>query len=139
MNFLLDTNLVSEWVKPRPNPGVVAWMADVDEDRTFVSVVTITELRFGVEKMATGSRKQWLHRWLEDELPQRFEGRLLPINSTIADQCGKLIARSESSGRRMGSMDAFIAATAEVHHLILVTRNVPHFRELIKNVLNPWI
>jgi toxin FitB len=61
MNFLLDTNLVFEWVKPRPNPGVVAWMADVDEDRTFVSVITITELRFGVEKMATGGRKQWLH------------------------------------------------------------------------------
>jgi toxin FitB len=139
MNFLLDTNLVSEWVKPRPNPGVVAWMADMDEDRTFVSVITITELRFGVEKMAIGGRKQWLHRWLEDELPQRFEGRLLSIDSAIADECGKLIARSESAGRRMGSMDAFIAATAEVHRLMLVTRNVPHFRELIKNVLNPWI
>jgi predicted nucleic acid-binding protein len=139
MNFLLDTNLVSEWVKPRPNPGVVAWMADVDEDRTFVSVVTITELRFGVEKMVTGSRKQWLHRWLEDELPPRFDGRLLSIDPAIADECGKLIARSESAGRKMGSMDAFIAATAEVHRLILVTRNVPHFRELVKNVLNPWI
>ena len=139
MNFLLDTNLVSEWVKPRPNPGVVAWMADVDEDRTFVSVITITELRFGVEKMAIGSRKQWLHRWLEDELPQRFEGRLVSIDSAVAHECGKLIARSESAGRRMGSMDAFIAATAEVHRLILVTRNVPHFRELTKNVLNPWI
>src|SRR5438270_6794183 len=139
MNFLLDTNLVSEWVKPRPNPGVVAWMADVDEDRTFVSVITITELRFGVEKMAIGSRKQWLHRWLEDELPQRFEGRLLSIDSAIADECGKLIARSESAGRRMGSMDAFMAATAEVHRLILVTRNVPHFRKLIKSILNPWI
>lgn len=138
MNFLLDTNLVSEWVKPHPNPGVVAWMAEIDEDRTFLSVVTITELRFGIETMTTSARKLRLQNWLQEELSQRFEGRLLSIDSRIADTCGRFIAHCKAVGRRMEAMDAFIAATAEVHGLALVTRNGIDFRDVIRNVLNPW-
>jgi toxin FitB len=138
MSFLLDTNIVSEWMKPRPNPGVVAWLEDVDEDRAFLSVVTLTELRYGIERLAPGNRRKRLAEWLEEELPLRFEGRILSIGPEVADACGKVVARSETMGRPMEVMDAFIAATSEVHRLTVVTRNVSDFQPVIRNVLNPW-
>lgn len=138
MNFLLDTNVVSEWVKLRPNPGVVAWLADADEDHVFLSVITLAELRHGVERMAPGRRRNRLDEWLRDQLPLRFEERVLPIEGAIADAWGKIAARSEAAGRPISVMDAFIAATAEVHGLTLVTRNVLHFGPLLKAVINPW-
>lgn len=138
MNFLLDTNLVSEWVKPEPNPKVTVWLAEVDEDRTFISVVTIAELRYGIERLASGQRRNRLSQWLEEELPQRFEGRILAIDENVADRCGRIVARSESRGRKLEAMDAFIAATAEVHGLTLVTRNTSDFQFVLKDTLNPW-
>jgi predicted nucleic acid-binding protein len=139
VSFLLDTNVVSEWIKPRPNPGVVAWIADVDEDRVFLSVVTLAELRYGIERLAPGQRRTRLGDWLEDELPLRFEGRILNIHPAVADTCGRLVARAETMGRPAEAMDAFIAATAEVHGLTVVTRNTSDFQSLSKDVLNPWI
>lgn len=138
MSFLLDTNIVSEWMKPRPNPGVVAWLENVDEDRAFLSVVTLTEVRYGIERLAPGTRRKRLAEWLEEELPLRFEGRILPIGPEVADACGRVVARSETMGRPMEVMDAFMAATAEVHRLTVVTRNVSDFQPVIRNVLNPW-
>ena len=137
MNFLLDTNAVSEWVKPRPNPGVIRWMEAADEDRVFLSVISLAELRYGVERFAPGARRSRLEAWLQDELPLRFEGRILPVDDNVAGAWGRAVARGEALGRPMGAMDAFLAATAETHHLILVTRDVSHF-PVLKNVLNPW-
>jgi predicted nucleic acid-binding protein len=138
MNFLLDTNVVSESTKPRPNPGVVAWLAAVDEDNVFLSVITLTELRYGVERLAQGRRRKQLDRWLQQDLPLRFEGRILPIDALVADTCGKLVARTELLGRPIEARDAFIAATAQVHQLTLVTRNVSHFETTVKSILTPW-
>jgi predicted nucleic acid-binding protein len=138
VNFLLDTNVVSEWTKPRPNPGVVTWLAEADEDRVFLSVVTLAELRYGMERMAAGRRRRQLEDWLEQDLLLRFEHRVLAIDPAIADACGKLVARGEATGRPVEAMDAFLAATAEVHHLTLVTRNASDFRPLLKSVVNPW-
>ena len=115
MSFLVDTNVVSEWVKPRPNPGVIGWPADTNEDQVFLSVVTLTELRYGIERMAMGRRQRQLSAWLENELPMRFEGRVLSIDPAVAEACGKLVARSEAAGRPVEAMDAFLAATAQVH------------------------
>ena len=138
MSFLLDTNVVSEWVKPTPDPGVVAWLAEVDEDRVFLSVVTLAELRHGVERLADGNRRRRLDIWLRDELPLRFEGRLLSVDQAVADRWGDVVARREAAGRPIGIMDAFIAATANVHGLKLVTRNAPDFRSAVKEIVNPW-
>ena len=138
MSFLLDTNVVSESTKPRPNPGVVAWLAAVDEDDVFLSVITLTELRYGVERLAQGRRRKQLDRWLQQDLPLRFEGRILPIDALVADTCGKLVARTESLGRPIEARVAFIAATAQVHQLTLVTRNVSHFETTVKSILTPW-
>jgi len=138
MSFLLDTNVVSESTKPRPNPGVVAWLAGVEEEMVFLSVITLTELRYGVERLAPGRRRKQLDRWLQRELPRRFEGRVLPIDALVADTYGTLVAHSESLGRPSEARDAFIAATAQVHRLTLVTRNASHFETTVKSILTPW-
>ena len=138
MSFLLDTNVVSEWVRPRPDAGVVAWLADADEDRVFISVVTLAELRYGIERLTAGQRRRRLDEWLTGELPLRFEGRVLPIDAAIADAWGRLTASREAAGRPIAVVDAFIAATAEVHGLALVTRNVSDFDATVKAVVNPW-
>jgi len=137
MSFLLDTNAVSEWVKPRPNPGLIAWMESTDEDRIFISVVSLAELRYGVERMAAGRRRTRLEQWLRHELPLRFESRILPVDAQVAEAWGKTVSRSEAAGRPIGAMDAFLAATAGTRQLTLVTRNVSDF-SLLKAVLNPW-
>src|ERR1700681_1310479 len=137
MDFLLDTNAVSEWVKPRPNPGLIRWMESADEDRIFLSVISLAELRYGVDRMAAGARRSRLEQWLRDELPLRFEGRILTVNSNVAEAWGRTVSRSESLGRRMSAMDAFLSATAEIYRLTLVTRNVSDFPTL-KAVVNPW-
>lgn len=137
MKFLLDTNTVSEWVKPRPNAGVIDWMDSIDDDLVFLSVVSLAEVRYGIERLAQGNRRRQLEEWLERELPLRFEGRILPVDAGIADTWGKIVSSSEAAGRPIAAMDAFLAATAEVHHLTLVTRNVSHF-SLLETVVNPW-
>jgi len=138
VSFLLDTNVVSEWLKPRPNAGVVSWLAAVDEDETFLSVVTITELRYGIERMPRGARKERIDDWLQQELLARFEGRVLPVDLAIADECGRLVARSEARGRPIEPRDAFIAATSEVYGMTLVTRNTSHFQPAVKSLFAPW-
>lgn len=138
MSFLLDTNVVSEWLKPRPNSGVVSWLATVDEDVTFLSVVTITELRYGIERMAPGSRKKRIDDWLQQDLLDRFESRVLPVDLAIADECGRLVARCEAQGRPIEPRDAFIAATSEVYGMTLVTRNISHFQPSVQSLFTPW-
>jgi toxin FitB len=137
VNFLLDTNAVSEWVKPRPNPGLIRWMESADEDRLFLSVITLAELHYGVERMPAGMRRTGVERWLRLEVPLRFEKRVLPVSQGIAVAWGRIVSLTESAGRPISARDSFLAATAQVHDLTLVTRNVDHFR-VLKAVLSPW-
>ena len=118
--------------------GLLAWLAAADEDSLFLSVVTITELRYGIQRLAAGKRRQNLEDWLSNELSPRFGPRILPIDVPIADACGRLLARSTSLGRPIQPADAFIAATAEVHDMTLVTRNSAHFQNAVKHILTPW-
>lgn len=138
MNFLLDTNVVSEWTKPRPDTGVVAWLAEADEDRVFISVVTLAELRHGIERMPAGARRDRLDAWLTEQMPLRFEARVLSVDAEIANSWGRIMAQGQAVGRPVGTMDAFIAATAEQHDLTLVTRNVSDFDTLGIRLINPW-
>ena len=138
MNFLLDTNVVSEWAKPRPDPGVGAWLADVDEDRVFLSVVTLAEIRYAIERLPDGRRRKRLDDWLQNDLPARFSGRILTVDTGVAEMCGRVMARSEQRGRPIGGMDALLAATAQAHGLALVTRNAADFEACLNSVVNPW-
>ena len=138
MNFLLDTNVVSEPMKPRPNPGVIGWLVSADEDALFISTVTIAELRYGIERLAAGAKRERLDSWVTKELYGRFEGRILPIDIAVADTCGRLVVRSESLGRPIEPRDAFIAATAVAYEMELVTRNASDFEAVMKNIVTPW-
>ncbi len=138
MSFLLDTNVVSSRSNDIPNPGLTVWLEEVDEDRTFLSAITLTELRYGIDRLPSGKRRRRLEEWAANDLPVRFEGRILAVDPAIADLCGRIIARSEAIGRRMEVMDAFIAATAAIHQLTVVTHNVSHFEPILKDVLDPW-
>lgn len=138
MSFLLDTNAVSEWTKPRPNAGLIDWLAQVDEDEVFLSVVTFAELRHGIERLAAGARRRRLDEWLRNDLPVRFEGRIVGVDGAIADEWGRLLVRRETLGRPIHAMDALIAATAQIHELTLVTRNAEDFHASVKAVINPW-
>ncbi|MGA7870378.1 MAG: type II toxin-antitoxin system VapC family toxin [Candidatus Binatus sp.] len=138
MNFLLDTNVVSEWVRPQPDRNVNSWLAEVDEDRMFISVISFAELRRGVEMLPAGRRRERLAAWLAEELPVRFEERILDIDQHVAGTWGVIMARGQKIGLTLGSMDAFVAATAEAHCLTLATRNVKDFERLGISLLDPW-
>jgi predicted nucleic acid-binding protein len=137
VSFLLDTNAISEWQKPQPNAGLIAWMTTVEEDSLFLSVATLAEIRYGIERMSIGGRRSRYEHWLELNLLRRFERRILPVDTIIADSWGRIVARCASAGKPISVIDGFLAATAEVHSLTLVTRNVQHFT-VLKAVLNPW-
>ncbi len=130
--------MVSEWVKPAPNPGLVAWLAAVDEDQVYISVITLAELRHGIARMLRGRRRTLLNQWLLEEIPLRFENRILPIGEAVAEAWGVLVAERETLGKPIAPMDAFVAATALVHEMTLVTRNTIDFKASLKALINPW-
>jgi hypothetical protein len=138
VTFLLDTNVVSEWTRPSPSPAVVRWLGDVDEDDVLLSVVTLAELRHGVERLAGGERRRRLDHWLTVDLPERFHGRIVDVDRAVGDRWGRLVAAGEGRGTRPGAMDALIAATADVHDSIVATRNVRDFDAMGARVFNPW-
>jgi predicted nucleic acid-binding protein len=139
VSFLLDTNVISELVAPRPDPRVIAWFNDADEDELFISVISIAEIRRGIEMMASGRKRDRLDAWTTDDLPARFEGRTLLVDPEIAAYWAKVMARRQPIGRVIATMDAFIAATALRRNLALVTRNTADFENLELTLINPWI
>jgi len=139
MSYLLDTNVVSEWVKSLPNANVVAWLAARNEDDVFISVCTLAELSFGIAWMPKGKRRDRLDDWRRSDLPIRFDGRIVAIDMSIAHAWGSLQARVKRKGRSIGVMDGLIAATAEVYGMTLVTRDTRDFEPAGVNLLNPWI
>lgn len=137
-DYLLDTNVVSELVRPNPDANVVAWVRATDESRLFLSVMTFAEIRRGIERLPPGPRRDRLSRWVGGELTERFEGRILAVDRGIAEIWGVLMARAETAGARLPTMDALFAATAIFHEMILATRNARDFARAEVAVLNPW-
>lgn len=137
MNYLLDTSVVSEWVKPKPGGRIVRWLAETHEDRIFLTVLTFTEVRQGIGEMAAGARRDALDVWFRNDLPQRFDQRIVGVDLSIAEAGGRLLARSRKLGLNLGLVDAMLAATAETRGLTLVTRNTKHFAQAGIELLNP--
>jgi predicted nucleic acid-binding protein len=138
VSFLLDTNVVSELVRPRPDPGLVEWLAGRDEGQIFLSVVTLAELRYGINRLPAGRRRQRLQEWLHNELLPRFDRRILPVDDNVALAWGDVTAECAAAGRPIEAMDALIAATARVFKFHLVTRNADDFQAAVPAVINPW-
>jgi predicted nucleic acid-binding protein len=135
---LLDTNVLSEVTKPSPDTTVLEWLDRLDEDRTFISVVSIAEIRRGVALMDDGRRRNSLTEWLTRELPQRFEQRVLPVDEGVALAWGDLMGVAKRRGRGLSSMDGLIGATAIAQSLTLATRNIKDFDAFGIDLYNPW-
>ncbi|MGO7226457.1 type II toxin-antitoxin system VapC family toxin [Rhizobium ruizarguesonis] len=139
MRLLLDTNVLSEVIRPRPDAHVLQWLDDLDEDRSFISVVSIAEIRRGVALMESGRKRDALAEWLAQDLPQRFEQRVIPVDQAVAITWGDLMGLAKRSGRGLSSMGGLIAATAIAHDLTLATRNIKDFESLGIELVDPWI
>ncbi|CDZ51944.1 type II toxin-antitoxin system VapC family toxin [Neorhizobium galegae] len=138
MRVLLDTNVLSEVTKPRPAEGVLNWLHGLDEDRTFISIISIAEIRRGVALMDGGRKRDALDEWLTHDLPQRFENRIVPVEAPVALAWGDLMALAKRNGRGLASMDGLIAATAVAHQLTLATRNTKDFEGFGIDIIDPW-
>jgi toxin FitB len=135
LSYLLDTNVLSELRRKTPNAGVVAWFAQRPASTLFLSVLTLGELRKGIDSMATADRRLALLDWLEADLPNFFTGRILLIDAAVADRWGRLLAVVR---RPVPAIDSLLAATAAHHGLSMVTRNVRDFAYFGLDVINPW-
>jgi len=138
VNHILDTNVISELVAAKPNTKVIDWIQSIDSEQVFLSVITVGELKKGIEKLPDSKRKERLNRWLQEDLLVRFEGHLLNIDTGTMLVCGKLIARLEARGRPMPAIDALLAAIALEKQYTLVTRNSADFAETGVLLFNPW-
>jgi predicted nucleic acid-binding protein len=138
MRYLLDTCIISELVKPVPNDKVIAWLSSMDESKLYISVLTFGEIEKGIEKLADGSKKKKLKLWLEDDLKQRFEGRVIPIDLEVALKWGHVQAMSEKSGKALPAIDGLVAVSAIVNNCIVVTRNTTDMEQSFAELLNPW-
>lgn len=137
--FLLDTNVVSELVANQPASQVVRWTAAQRPERLFLSVITLGELAKGVSRLDLGRRRERLARWLAEDLPAQFVGRLLPFDQVAAVRWGEMTAEAERGGRPRPAVDLQIAATAACAGLGVATRNTADFEGTGLEIVNPWV
>ena len=139
MSYLIDTNVISELRRKQPDPMVLAWFGARSAQSLFLSVLTLGEIRKGIEALSDSTldavRRQALSDWLEVELPTFFLGRILNVDAPVSHQWGHLQAQAR---RPLPAIDSLLAATALHHSLTLVTRNVRDFEGLGLNLINPW-
>lgn len=139
MSYLIDTNVLSELRRKQPDTHVVAWFAERATQSLFLSVLTLGEIRKGIERLddshTDAARRQSLGDWLEQDLPTFFLGRLLGVDAGVADRWGRMQALA---GRPLPAIDSLLAATALQHNLTMVTRNVKDFVDMGVDLINPW-
>jgi len=136
MSYLLDTNVLSELVRSKPDDAVLAWFANVPDESLYISVLTLGEIRKGVEGVPNAKRKETLRVWLEHTLPEWFGSRVLSVDADVAEKWGRLQADAQ---RPVPAIDSLLAATALHHELRIVTRNSKDFDYTGLEIINPWI
>jgi tRNA(fMet)-specific endonuclease VapC len=138
MKYLLDANVILELVARQPDPRVVQWLDSVDPNSIYLSVITIGELRKGIEKLPDSQRKETLSDWLNEDLLIRFSGRVLELDAEVMLTWGVLMGQLERKGNPLPAMDSLIAALARHHRCCLVTRDEGGFAEIGIAIVNPW-
>ena len=138
MNWLFDTCVVSEMIRPRPSPRVMRWIENAHEESSFISALTLGEILQGLELMGDVHRAQKIRVWIETVVMARFEGRILPVDEKVATVWARLCAECKKKGVPRSVADSLLAATARVHGLTVATRNVSDFLYTGVSVVNPW-
>lgn len=138
MSFLLDTCVISELIKPKPEKAVLDWLGSQSEERLYLSVLTLGELEKGIAKVNDERRGEKLRRWVDQDLQQRFAGRWLDVDGAVARRWGHLQGQAEQSGRKMPVIDGLIAATALHFGFAVVTRNTLDLLASGASIVNPW-
>ncbi len=138
MNYILDTNIISELITKQPNQKVIDWVKGVDSKKLFLSVITIGEIRKGIEKLPESLRKKNIQYWFENELLMGFENRILPLDLSVILLWGELVGELEKKGRKLPPLDSLIAATTKYHNYTLVTRNQKDFDGIKIKIFNPF-
>lgn len=138
MKYLLDTCVISEIVKKEPNKNVLAWLASQDEDSLYLSILTFGEIQKGIEKSSDPTRKKKLKLWVEEDLKQRFEGRILLVDLKVVTLWGSIQGMAELAGKMMATMDGLIAVSGLANNCIVVTRNISDMEQSTAELLNPW-
>lgn len=138
MKYLLDTCVISELANRRPNDQVIKWLEKQDPETLYLSFITIGEIRKGIAKRGDDARAQELEKWLQEQILDEFSDRILPIAKEVALEWGRICGESERAGRKRPAIDALIAATASVHGMELVTRNVEDMVGMGVPILNPF-
>jgi predicted nucleic acid-binding protein len=138
MNYLLDTCVLSEFTRHQPNEGMVDWLNSTDEEKLFISVITIGEIQRGIERLPDSHRKTELQIWMNNDLLTRFAERIVTIDAPTMFIWGSLVAHLEAAGHLLGLMDSLINVSALQNNLIIVTRNVSDFLPSGVQVINPW-
>lgn len=136
--FLLDTNIISELVRPRPEPRVTAWIESTDENLLYLSVLTLGEIRKSISSLPDVARRTAIERWLENDLVFRFSGRILPIDLAVADRWGRISGTAAARKSPLPVIDGLLAATALQHELTLVSRDTRHAAQTGVTAFNPW-
>lgn len=137
--FLLDTRVVCELIKVRPQTRVTKWIEATDESLLYLSVLSLGEMLCGIAKLAQTRRRTMQEAWLETGLRTRFHGRLLDLDDGVAERWGLLTAHAQKNKVRLTVMDGLLAATAQHHNLTLVTRGADHVARMGIGVFNPWL
>jgi predicted nucleic acid-binding protein len=138
LNYLLDTCVISEGTRPRPDRRVSAWQASMPQERMFLSVLTLGEIQKGISRLNDATRASRLKQWLDVDVRKRFAGRVLPLDEETLLAWGDLTGAAERRGRPLPVTDGLLAATALVHHLTFVTRDALDLSAAGIKVLDPW-
>jgi len=136
--FLVDTDVISELIKARPEPGLLRWIEQTDEHVLYLSVLTLGEIRKGIAALPSSARRARIETWLETGLRPRFAGRILPVDEAVADRWGWLTARALKAGFPLPVIDGLLAATALHRNLTFVTRDTRSVAATGVPLLNPW-
>ena len=141
MKYLLDTNIISEFISKKPNQNVLNFVSSIDEENIYLSVITIGEIKAGIQKLKSDSQYDkitMLSEWLENDLLQRFDGRILEIDTNIMLKWGEINGNLQKIGKNIPIMDSLIASTCLVNNLILITRNTKDFNNIKIETVNPF-
>lgn len=138
MKYLIDTCVLSEFIRKKPSTKLTYWMSSKSESNLYLSVLTLGELQQGISKLDDSKRKLSLQSWLDNDISKRFDGRILSIDRKIMDRWGRLRGEAMQHGKSFPVLDSLLAATAIAHGLTMVTRNVNDVKKTGVSIRNPW-